>query len=84
MDAQQNLLDTSVEFANDELTLRFSREMVTTDSINDVSIDIPRYWIWAIGLYDNGNIEQHTNSTRGVSTNPISLPSAHDCKGIIY
>ena len=58
--------------------MEFSREMVTGDLSNDVSLDVPRYWIWAVGNYIDGTFSQHC--MRGVSPNPIVL---NDCPGIM-
>ncbi len=58
--------------------MEFSREMVTGDLLNDVSLDVPRYWIWALGEYIEGSFTIHC--MRGSSPNPIVL---NDCPGIM-
>ena len=58
----------------------FSREIVTDDTMNDVSLDVPRFWIWATGPYVDGEFTFH-GSTRGVSNGRIQLPSPNECLG---
>ncbi len=83
IDGQSDIFNVSSEFDGIFLTLRFSRQMVTIDtSGNDVSIDTPRYWIWAVGSIDNdGFFLQHFQ--RGVSFGTINLPSANNCPGLL-
>ena len=80
MDAQSDIFNISFEFLEGELLLRFSRQIITFDqSEQDVSLDVPRYWIYAIGPYVDGAFTQH--DTRGVSNGAITLPSAIECPG---
>lgn len=75
LDIQSNIFDTSAEFENGLLTMRFSREMVATDTIHDVSINETRYWIWAMGEVLNGIYTQHYVQGEFLYT----LPSAELC-----
>ena len=68
LDAESNIFNTSVTRVDSDLTMTFSRQLVTTDGTDDVSLDTPRHWIWAIG---SGNFNQHT--LRGLSLSPISI-----------
>ena len=84
IDTQQDIFDASTEFVDGELILRFSREMVTTDSAMDTSINVPRHWIWAIGPYDLATEQPLQHFERGVSPDFIVLPTAIDCPAGIY
>ena len=76
MDKDTDIFNISAEFIDGGITFAFSREMVTGDKTGDVTLDIPRHWIWAIGEYIEGSFSIHC--MRGASTSPIDL----SCPGI--
>ena len=79
IDATNNLMNTSLDFTNGQITLRFLRELVTSDiSGQDVSLNVSRVWIWAIGNITDDDppvIDIHTNRGLLNNGNPIALPT---------
>ncbi len=83
LDKQSDIFNISSEFIEGEIVLRVSRLLVTTDpnTLEDIPLNQPLYWIYAYGDYDGGFV-QHTSETRGVSNNLITLPPSIECPGI--
>lgn len=75
------VIDESVFVNGTVLTMSFSRLIMASPLDNeDVSlVDPPRYWIWAVGEYDNGMFLQHNSTGRGVSPGPIMFPPLSSC-----
>ena len=75
-DTVNNLNNTNVNFTNGQLTMRFSKQLVSTDSSGqDVNIDTSRVWIWAIGNISNDVFYNGKNGTLN-DGNPIQLPTS--------
>ena len=74
MDAQSDIFSIDSSFVDGELNMLFTRELVTGDT-NDVTLDVPRHWIWGIGPVEPESelVMQHSPTSRGVSSEMIDL-----------
>ena len=78
-DVQQNITNVSVTQASGVTTLQFTRLRVTGDSV-DLPLDSPFYLLfaWNGPIFGIEMIGYH-GSTRAVSTDTITLPTAQQC-----
>ena len=80
LDTTQNTNNTTVDSGGIILRLLFSKELITTDTTGeDVTLNINRVWIWAMGsISSQGNhvIFQYSMASRGTlnSGEPVALP----------
>lgn len=84
IDSVQNIFATSVQTFNGVITVKFARNLTSTDKRQDVDLDMDRYFIWAVGTVSDisrRNIQQHTQARRGYSNYTISFPNATECPG---
>lgn len=80
LDTVSNIFATSGSNVDGLIDFQFSRELDTNDTLQDVTLDVPRVWIWAIGNIDGG-ILQHSATTRGLLNSGIPI-TLMECEGM--
>lgn len=84
-DTSQDVTLVSASEENGNTIVEFTRALVTGDTAEDFSLDVPRYLMWAIGPIDYTGahiFDNHGASNRGVSSGmidfsaPVPLPAA--------
>ena len=81
-DAIQNVDDESASLVNGNTIVEFSRDKITNDPDDDITLDVCRYVLFAWG--DNVNvgaqeIRNHGSSRRNVSETLLCFPSESLC-----
>ena len=75
-------MNTSLGVINSQVTMQFTRQLVSTDSSGqDVNIDVPRVWIWALGtINNNGTLNVHVQRGALNNNNTVSLSTSCQSK----
>lgn len=81
-DTIQNIDDASASFIDGNTIVEFSREKVTNDTDQDITIDVCRYVLFAWGdsvNFGTQEIQYHGTNRRNVSETLICFPSEILC-----
>lgn len=82
IDTQQDIISYKAEHVENKTVLTFTRNITTTDTSEDKSLDQCRYIIWATGPvtnYTTRSIQKHY--IRGFSNTRICFPNTTLCPG---
>ena len=84
VDEQQDIEMTAITTENGVTTVRFRRQRDTGDSMDDLTLDVCRYFLYAWGgTFDTNNPSSlGRHSHREASPYQVCIPPATICKGM--